>query len=184
MPAACHVTQRYVPRKVWSAEISPMWVIKTWSDYRISSLDRLRGSISGVRCDVMIALVLAVIAYCHAFLIARHRLGLEVAALRQQLVVFKRKRPRPHLCDLDRAFWVALRRLWPGWANALIIVKPDTVIAWHRAGFRLFWRWRSRPKRLGRPSISVEIQRLIRRMKSENPSWGASHPRGTAGTRI
>ena len=126
----------------------------------------------------MIALVLAVIAYCRVFFIGRHRLGLELAALRQQLVVFQRKQPRPHLCDLDRAFWVALRRLWPGWANALIIVKPDTVIAWHRAAFRLFWRWRSRPKRPGRPSISVEIQRLIRRMKSENPSWGAPRIHG------
>lgn len=126
----------------------------------------------------MIALVLAVIAYCRAFFIGRHRLGLEVAALRQQLVVFKRKQPRAHLSDLDRAFWVALRRLWPGWANALIIVKPDTVVSWHRAGFRLFWRWRSRPKRLGRPSVSVEIQQLIRRMKSENPSWGAPRIHG------
>lgn len=126
----------------------------------------------------MIALVLVVIAYCRAFFIGRHRLGLEVAALRQQLVVFKRKQPRPHLCDLDRTFWVALRRLWPGWANALIIVKPDTVVTWHRAAFRLFWRWRSRPKRLGRPSVSVEIQQLIRRMKSENPSWGAPRIHG------
>jgi putative transposase len=126
----------------------------------------------------MIALVLAVLAYCSAFFIGRHRLGLEVAALRQQLAVFKRKQPRAHLCDLDRAFWVALRRLWPRWANALIIVKPDTVVSWHRAAFRLFWRWRSRPKRLGRPSVSVEIQQLIRRMKSENPSWGAPRIHG------
>ena len=59
----------------------------------------------------MIALVPAVIAYCRAFFIGRHRLGLEVAALRQQLVVLKRKQPRPHLCDLDRAFWATLRRL-------------------------------------------------------------------------
>ncbi len=124
------------------------------------------------------ALVLAVIAYCRAFFIGRHRLGLEVAALRQQLVVFKRKQPRPHLCDLDRVFWVALRRLWPGWANALIIVKPDTVVSWHRAAFRLFWRWRSRPKRPGRPSVCVEIQQLIRRMKSENSSWGAPRIHG------
>src|SRR5215469_3628857 len=133
-----------------------------------------------VRYEVMIALVLAVITYCRAFFVGRHRLGLELGSLRQQLVVFKRKRPRPQLCDLDRAFWVALRRLWPGWANALIIVKPDTVVAWHRAGFRLFWRWRSRPKRPGRPSVSVEIQRLIQRMKSENPSWGAPRIHGAA----
>ena len=153
-------------------------VIKTRSDYRISSLERLPGLHQRVRCEVMIALVLAVIAYCRAFFIGRHRLGLEVATLRRQLVVFKRKQPRPHLCDLDRAFWVALRRLWPGWANALIIVKPDTVVSWHRAAFRLFWRWRSQPKRLGRPSVSVEIQRLIQRMKSENPSWGAPRIHG------
>ena len=121
----------------------------------------------------MVALVLAVIAYCRAFFIGRHRLSLEVAALRQQLVVLNRKQPRPQLCDLDRAFWAALRHLWPGWVNALIIVKPDTVVSWHRTAFRLLWRWRSRSKRTGRPSVSVEIQRLIQRMKSENPSWGA-----------
>ena len=126
----------------------------------------------------MIALVFAVIAYCRAFLIGRHRLGMEVGALRQQLVVFKRKQPRPRLCGCDRAFWVALRRLWPGWVNALIIVKPDTVVSWHRAGFRLFWRLRSRPRRLGRPNISPEVRQLIRRMKSENPSWGAPRIHG------
>ena len=74
----------------------------------------------------MVALVFAVLSYCRAFFLSRHCLGLEVAALRQQLVVFKRKQPRPRLLAVDRAFWVALRRLWPGWASALIIVKPDT----------------------------------------------------------
>ena len=134
---------------------------------------------------VMTAVILAVLAYGRAFFIGRHRLGLEVAALRQQLVVFKRKQPRPRLCHADRAFWVALRRLWPAWTNALIIVKPDTVVSWHRAGFRLFWRLRSRPKRIGRPSVSMEVQQLIRRMKSENPSWGApAHPRRTAAARV
>jgi len=126
----------------------------------------------------MIALVFAVIAYCRAFFIGRHRLGMEVAALRHQLVVFKRKQPRPRLCSCDRAFLVALRRLWPGWVNALIVVKPDTVVSWHRAGFRLFWRLRSRPRRLGRPNISPEVRQLIRRMKSENPSWGAPRIHG------
>ena len=127
---------------------------------------------------VMTAVILAVLAYCRAFFISRHRLGLEVAALRQQLVVFKRKQPRPRLCHADRAFWIALRRLWPAWTNALIIVKPNTVASWHRAGFRLFWRLRSRPKRIGRPSVSMEVQQLIRRMKSENPSWGAPRIHG------
>src|SRR3954451_8071699 len=126
----------------------------------------------------MIALVVAVSAYCRAFFIGRHRLGMEVAALRHQLVVFKRKQPRPRLCSCDRAFWLALRRLWPGWVNALIIVKPDTVVSWHRAGFRLFWRLRSRPRRLGRPKVSPEVRQLIRRMKFDNPSWGAPRIHG------
>src|SRR5262245_29301594 len=126
----------------------------------------------------MIALVFAVIAYCRAFFIGRHRLGMEVAALRHQLVVFKRKQPRPRLCIGDRAFWMALRRLWPGWVNALIIVKPDTVVSWHRAGFRLFWRLRSGPRRLGRPKVSPEVRQLIRRMKSDNPSWYAPRIHG------
>ncbi len=124
----------------------------------------------------MIGLVLAATTYLRAFLISRHRLGLETAALRQQLVVFKRKQPRPRLCSLDRFFWMALRRFWTGWAGALIIVKADTVVSWHRAGFRLFWRLRSR--RLGRPRVSEEIRLLIRRMKTDNPGWGAPRIHG------
>jgi hypothetical protein len=114
-----------------------LWVSKLGPTEK-QQLDGSPGTHQRVRRELMIALVLAVIAYCRTFFIGRHRLGLEVAALRQQLVVFKRKQPRPHLCDLDRTFWVALRRLWPGWANALIIVKPDTVVSRHRAAFRLF----------------------------------------------
>ncbi len=126
----------------------------------------------------MIALVFAVIDYCRAFFVGRQRLGMEVAALRQQLVVFKRKQPHPRLCGCDGAFWVALRRLWPGCVNALIIVKPDTVVPWHPAGFRLFWRLRSRPRRIGRPNVSAEIRQLIWRMKSDNPSWVAPRIHG------
>ncbi len=83
----------------------------------------------------MVAVILAVLGYGRAFFVSRHRLGLDVAALRQQLVVFKRRQPRPRMGDLDRAFWVGLRRLWPGCVSSLIIVKPDTVVSWHRAGF-------------------------------------------------
>ena len=126
---------------------------------------------------VMVALVLAVVTYFRAFFVPRHRLALEAAALRQQLTVFKRKQPRPRLRHLDRLFWIALRRLWPDWANALFIVKANTVGSWHRLGFRLFWRLRSsRP--LGRPKVNEELRQLIRRMKSENPSWGAPRIHG------
>src|ERR1700730_11009242 len=78
--------------------------------------------------------------------------SLEVLALRQQVAVLKRKRPRPTLTRFDRVFWTTLRRVWPRWSDVLIIVKPETVIRWHRAGFRLYWRWRSRHRGAGRGS--------------------------------
>src|SRR5215469_5851285 len=124
----------------------------------------------------MVALILAVVTYCRAFFLPRHRLALEAAALRQQLTVLKRKQPRPRLRHLDRLFWMALRRWWPDWATALFVVQADIVVSWHRLGFRLFWRRRSRQR--GRPKVSEEIRQLIRCMKSENPSWGAPRIHG------
>jgi putative transposase len=88
----------------------------------------------------MMAVAFAVMAYVRAFLVSRHSLALEVVALRQQLAVWKRKQPRPKLKRLDRLFWITLCRLWTDWRKALLIVKPETVVSWHRAGFRLFWR--------------------------------------------
>ena len=108
-----------------------------------------------------------------AFFRSRNDLSFEVAALRLQLIVLKRKCPRPRLRRTDRIFWVALRRLWSRWSEALIIIQPETVVGWHRAGFRLFWRWRSRAAKFGRPTTTPEIRQLIRRMAQENPGWGA-----------
>jgi transposase InsO family protein len=122
------------------------------------------------------SLVIAVVTYIRALFVTRHRLALEAAALRQQLAVFKRKQPRPRLSRPDRLFWRTLRRVYAGWTDALIIVKPETVVSWHRAGFRLFWRWRSRQP--GRPRVTTEIRELIRRMKAENPGWGAPRIHG------
>src|SRR3989441_7833684 len=99
----------------------------------------------------------------------RPQLALENLALRQQLAVLHRKSPRPRLHRADRAFWVSLAGVWDQWRSALILVKPETVLRWHRQGFRYFWRWRSR----GRPCLSPEVIRLIRRMSLENPLWGA-----------
>jgi putative transposase len=90
--------------------------------------------------------------------------------------VFKRKQPRPRLKRLDRLFWAVLRRLYSGWADTLIIVKPETVVSWHRAGFRLVWRWRSRQR--GRPKVTNEIREMIRRMSADNPRWGAPRIHG------
>jgi hypothetical protein len=116
--------------------------------------------------------ILSILAAIRVFLRSRHDTALEVLALRQQVAVLKRKRPRPPLTVLDRLFWTTLRRLWSGWADVLVMVKPETVVGWHRAGFRVYWRWRSGP-RGGRPKITAEMGALIRRMAEENSTWGA-----------
>ena len=101
---------------------------------------------------------------------------LENLALRHQMHVLRRQRPgRLRLFTLDRLFWVWLYRIWPRCLEAMVLVKPATVIQWHRQGFRLFWRWRSRS---GRPSVDREIRDLIRQMSSANPLWGAPRIHG------
>ena len=85
-------------------------------------------------------LLIPMTVYIRALFLPRHRLALESVALRQQLTVFKRNQPRPRLNHLDQLLWIALRRWYSGWAEALILVKPETVVSWHHAGFRLFWR--------------------------------------------
>ena len=108
----------------------------------------------------------------------RAALHTEILALRQQVAVLKRKRPRPSLRKADRVFWVILPCLWPGWRHALVIVRPETVIGWHRKGFRLFWTWKSRRRKPGRPPVSREIRHLVRRMSRENTRWGAPRIHG------
>jgi len=122
-------------------------------------------------------LALPFLAAIRAIVRSRADLALEIIALRQQVGVLKRKRPRPPLRAFDRLFWIPLRRLWPRWKNVLLIVKPDTVVGWHRTAFRWYWRWRSR-RRPGRPPISEQIHTLIRGMAEENPMWGAPRIHG------
>ena len=105
-------------------------------------------------------------------------LALENLALRQQLTVLKRQYPRPRLRRVDRIFWVWLSTVWSHWRQALMIVRPETVVSWHRKGFRLYWTWISRRKRRGRPEVSTEIRALIRRMAQANPFWGAPRIHG------
>ena len=112
------------------------------------------------------------------FFCTRYNLSLEILALRQQLGVLKRKNPHPRLQKADRAFWKLLRQLWPQWNRVLVIVSPETVVSWHRKGFRIFWRIRSRAKNLGRPKINIELKNLIQRMAKENPTWGAPRIHG------
>src|SRR5580698_10155723 len=101
---------------------------------------------------------------------------LENLALRHQLQVLRRQRPgRLRLFAIDRLLWVWLYRLWPRCLEVMVLVKPATVVQWHRQGFRLYWRWRSRS---GRPSVGREVRDLIRQMNSANPLWGAPRIHG------
>ena len=90
----------------------------------------------------------------------REELLIENLALRQQVIALKKKRPRPVLDDMDRAFWVALRAAWPGWTSRLFIVHPDTVAKWHRDRFRRYWAKIS-PHKPGRPRVDAEIRRNV-----------------------
>jgi hypothetical protein len=105
-------------------------------------------------------------------LVPRLSLVTENLALRQQLLVLHRSSKRPRLRHRDRLFWIALSKLWRDWRSILVIVKPETVVKWHRQGFKCCWRWKSRSGRVGRPRIDQEVRVLIRRMSRENPTWG------------
>ena len=101
------------------------------------------------------------------------QLDAEITLLRHQLNVLRRQVPsRPRLTAADRLLFVWLCWLFPPLRTAITIVQPDTVLRWHRMGFRLYWRWKSR-SRGGRPKIPIEVRSLIRRMSGENPLWGA-----------
>jgi putative transposase len=109
---------------------------------------------------------------------SRRALTLENLALRHQLDVLQRNAKRPRMRDRDRALWVLLARVWDNWRNPLSLVQPDTVIRWHKRGFRLYWRWKSRPRWPGRRRVSKEIRDLIRTMSRDNTLWGAPRIHG------
>jgi hypothetical protein len=126
----------------------------------------------------MIALVYFVLAVLASPFKSKSRLEAENAALRHQLTVLRRKvRGRAQLTKSDRWFFIQLYRWFPSILEALTIVRPETVVRWHRVGFRCFWRWKSRP-RGGRPQIATDLRRLIQRMRIENPLWGAPRIHG------
>ena len=109
----------------------------------------------------------------------RASLQLEILTLRHQLGVLKRtEHRRLRLVASDRFLWVILLRFWPDWRKALFFVNPETVVAWHRKGFRLYWNWKSRRGRIGRPGIPKEIRELIREMSTTNVLWGAPRLHG------
>jgi transposase InsO family protein len=108
----------------------------------------------------------------------RAALQLENLALRHQLGVLHRSVKKPKLTPLDRLFWAWLCGVWADWRSALIVVKPETVIAWHRKGFRLFWTWKVRHGQHGRPSVPKDLRDLIHLMSRANPTWGAPRIHG------
>src|SRR5229473_651869 len=126
----------------------------------------------------MIELVYFVLAVLASPFKSKSRLEAENAALRHQLTVLRRKvRGRAQLTKSDRWFFVQLYRWFPSILEALTIIRPETVVRWHRVGFRCYWRSKSRP-RGGRPQIETDLRRLIRRMRIENPLWGAPRIHG------
>src|SRR6266404_5873006 len=124
------------------------------------------------------SLVLAVLGALRAALRTRTDLTLENLALRQQLALLRRRSKRPQFALLDRLLWVWLSNQWAGWRDALHVVRPETVIRWHRQGFRAFWTWKSRRGRTGRPPVGVELAELVRTMALANPLWGAPRIHG------
>ena len=109
---------------------------------------------------------------------SRTTLQVENLALRHQLAVLRRSVKRLKLSSADRLLWAWLCDAWRDWRSPLLIVKPETVIGWHRKGFRLFWTWKVRRGQPGRPPVSQEVRQLIRKMSRENPLWGAPRIHG------
>src|SRR6202158_4187817 len=126
----------------------------------------------------MITLICFVLAVLASPFKSKSRLEAENAALRHQLVVLRRKMPgRPLLTNNDRWFFLQMYRWFPSILKVLRIIQPETLVRWHRAGFRYYWRWKSLG-RGGRPQIETELRALIRRMSIENPLWGAPRIHG------
>jgi transposase InsO family protein len=127
----------------------------------------------------MLRLLRLLLALSTQSLRSRSDLLLENLALRQQLAVLKKRHPQPRLAPADRLFWVVLRRLWPGWKRVLVLVQPETVVHWHRAGFKLYWTWLSRHRKCaGRKCVGKELRELIFHMVAENHTWGAPRIHG------
>jgi putative transposase len=119
------------------------------------------------------------LATLRSILGSRAVLELENLALRHQIGVLRRsQRRRAKLTQLNRLFWAWLSRIWSDWRSALTTVQPESVRAWHRRGFDLFWAWKIRRDQPGRPTIADEVRELICRMCRENPAWGAPRIHG------
>jgi len=125
----------------------------------------------GTIIGFQIVLTVLLFGYCHRNTIIQN------LALRQQLTIYlrtvKKTKIKHSIKHRDRVFWFWLSKIWPKWKEHLFIVQPQTVIKWHKKGFKYFWRWKSRAKKkVGRPPITKEHIEFIRRISKDNPSWG------------
>ena len=128
--------------------------------------------------EAMFAILVSLLRTLRSAFRTHTDLALENLALRQQLAALHRCTPRVRLRRADRAFWIGLSQIWSHWSDAIVIVKPDTVVRWHLAGFRLFWRWKSRSRTPAKDDVSPEVKQLIRRMAEANVTWGAPRIHG------
>src|SRR5271165_5655966 len=142
----------------------------TWRKARFGFSDKILGMILSLRH--LLGCIVSAFR-------SREDLIVENLALRLPLLALHAQRPRRRLTALHKLFWVALRALWSGWRQPLVLVTPSTVVNWHRAGFRLYWTWVSRVRQIGgRKRVSKEVRALIFRMVAENPIWGAPRIHG------
>jgi len=123
--------------------------------------------------DSMLRRLFAVFKTARSLFKSRRQLVLENLALRQQLVMIKPSVKRPRVSPVDRLFWVLFSKYVDGWRAMLHTLHPDTVVRWHREGFRRYWNWKSRRRRAGRPPVDADIRKLIRQMQATNMGWGA-----------
>ena len=151
---SCRWQKPHPGRKHWASEIFP-----------------------GILCG-MVRWLTFVLHLAVAGLKSRRNLLSEILALRHQLLVLSRNPKRPRLTPLDRVLWAWLSQAWAEWKTRLVLVQPGTVLQWHRAGFRTFWRWKSCPRKTGRKAISPDLITLIRDMNHANPLWGAPRIHG------
>jgi putative transposase len=126
----------------------------------------------------MIEALFLLVSFLKSGLKNQTELVLENLALRQQLAILKRERPHVRLRRRDRLFWDCLSSVWQRWQESLIVVKPETVVRWHRKGFALYWTHLSKHYGAGRPGTGKEIRELVRKMANANPTWGSPRIHG------
>jgi len=172
------VGQRRTKPVLFQPMIKVLWVAKSVAG--AESIAWPRGSSEASDKILAMALLLRYfLGWLIGILRPRQDLILENFALRQQLLTLHAKRPRHRLRAIDKLFWVMLRRAWSGWRRSLILVTPETVVRWHRAGFRLYWAWISRRgPMVGRRPLRRELRDLVLRVVAENPTWGAPRIHG------